>query len=143
MEINSQKLQELVSEGPVVFYDGVCGLCDRTVKVIIRLDKKGILRFAPLQGGTAREVLGIKEGETEFGSVVLADSKGVFVRSVAVINAMIYAGGAGKLAYAGKIFPAFIRDAVYALIAKNRYRIFGKADECLIPAPALKKRFLP
>ena len=134
---------ELVDQGPVMFYDGVCGLCNAAVQALIKMDRGSRIRYAPLQGETARRVLKVEEGETEFASMVLVDSSGVHHRSAAAIRAAVHTGGAYRGLVVLLVVPAFVRDWVYCLVAKNRYRWFGKHDSCPIPSPQLRARFLP
>jgi predicted DCC family thiol-disulfide oxidoreductase YuxK len=139
----NQRLQELIQDGPIVFYDGECGLCDRYVKRLLRADKKKVLRFATLQGKTAAEAVGPPQGDAANWSVKLLDEQGLHERSTAALRALVHAGGAWKLMGAFLVVPRFIRDGVYRFVATNRFRWFGRVDACMIPTPALRERFLP
>lgn len=133
----------LSQEGPVVFYDGECGLCDRSVQMLILLDKRHVLRYATLQGETAARLLGPLEGPEEGWSVRLLDGGRLYDRSTAAIRAAVRAGGAGRLLGAFLIVPRPVRDGVYRWVARNRKRWFGCAEACLLPTTALRQRFLP
>lgn len=135
--------RELSQEGPVVFYDGECGLCDRSVQALIRLDKGHRLRYATLQGETATRLLGALEGESGTWSVKLLDEGRLYDRSTAAIRAAMRAGGVGRLFGVFLLVPRFVRDGVYRWIAKNRLRWFGGVEACMLPTMALRKRFLP
>lgn len=126
---------------PTIFYDGVCGLCDRFVQFVLAEDKSGIFRLAPLQGETAKQALG--EDAAALKSVVLVDEKGNrFERSAAVLRILSWMGGLWTVARLFFLVPAPLRDVVYNFIARRRYRIFGKFDACKIPTPDQRSRFL-
>ena len=141
--VDATLAQELAAEGPVVFYDGDCGLCDRSVKALIRLDKAHKLRYSTLQGETATKLMGEPQGPSEGWAIKLLDAQGLHDGSTAALRSAAHAGGIGKLGAALLIVPRFIRDGVYRWVAKNRYRWFGKVDACMLPSPALRQRFLP
>lgn len=132
------------SEQPVLLFDGVCNLCNGFVQMIIKRDKKGVFRFASLQSGTGQEVLAyIKEQTgTVPDSLVLIYKGKYYIKSDAAIKTAQILGGSWKLLTAGFIFPKGFRNSVYDLVARNRYKWFGKEDECMIPTPELKARFL-
>ncbi len=124
---------------PVIFYDGICGLCNRSVHFIIRHDKKGIFRFATLQSQYAKDILGEK---IAFDSFILYHNHKLFKRSTAAIYALSMLGLGWKLLLIAWIIPAFIRNVVYDFIATNRYKWFGKLDACPIPKPEWRDRFI-
>jgi predicted DCC family thiol-disulfide oxidoreductase YuxK len=131
------------SSQPVILFDGVCNLCNRGVQFIIKKDKKKHFRFASLQGKAGQEFL--KKFDlpaSVFNSFILIDEDKIYTRSSAGLRVAKKLGGALKLLYGFMIVPRFIRDAVYNLIAKNRYKWFGRKDECMIPTPELRERFL-
>jgi predicted DCC family thiol-disulfide oxidoreductase YuxK len=131
-----------MKEGPIVFFDGVCNFCNYWVNFAIKRDKKKILRFAPLQGTTAKEMLpGIKTENPD--SVIFLENGKIYKNSTAALRVAKNLSGGWKSLYGLMIFPAFIRDAVYRWIAKNRYKWYGKKESCMIPSPELKDRFLP
>ena len=133
----------------VVFYDGVCGLCNRFVRFLLRRDRRGSLRFAPLQGRVAAEALarhGVNAGDLDTICVLpgwgTADEQ-LFQRSRAVLRAVTELGGAWALAARlAALVPVAIADRVYALVARRRYQTFGKYDSCPIPPPEWRERFL-
>ena len=128
---------------PVVYFDGVCNLCNRSVQFIIKKDKKKLFRFASLQGKAGQEMLK-KLGlpPTDPDSFILAEGDKIYTRSTGSLRIAKQLGGGWKLLYGLIIIPRFIRDGVYKWIAKHRYKWFGKKDECMIPSPELKERFL-
>lgn len=134
---------------PLVLYDGVCGLCDRTVQILLRLDRRGVLRFAPLQGETARSILA-RTGDPHPGDTIVfvaapdAVAPSLASRSSAVLAILRRLGvGWRLLATLGALVPRPLRDAVYDAIAARRYRWFGRRDSCRLPTAAERARFLP
>ena len=125
----------------VLFFDGVCNLCNRTVDFLIRRDKKRVLRYAPLQGHTAQEMLDASMIEA-LPSVVFMDKNGVYQRSTAVLRAVSKLGGLWPVLMVFMIVPRPVRDAVYNWIGKNRYKWFGKRDSCRLPTPDERAMFL-
>lgn len=138
------------SAQPVLMYDGECGLCNRVVRLLLRLDRRGALRFAPLQGPLARDYLRSHGLPTEdFSSLVFVpdwarrDSPGFRLRTDGVIAALRAVGGWGAvLAAALAALPRPVRDAGYRGVAKGRHRLFGPWRRCALPRPEWAKRFL-
>lgn len=126
----------------IVFFDGVCGLCNRFVDRLLRVDRKGILLHAPLQGTTARELLPTGMADA-MKSVVYLRNGVVLQRSDAALRILIDLGGWRSLYRVLFIVPRSVRDAVYDWIARNRYRWFGERETCRLPAPGERERFLP
>ena len=125
----------------VVFFDGVCNLCQHGVRYLIKHDKKKILKFTSLQGKYSKTVLSSKELQS-LESILLHDGKTVYKKSDAVLQLCKVLGGRHKLFLAGSILPQFIRDSLYNFIAQNRYRWFGKKDYCMVPTKDIQDRFL-
>ena len=128
---------------PIVLFDGVCNLCNRSVQFIIKRDKEGLFRFASLQGKTGQSLLKQFNLPTDdLNSFVLIENEKAYTRSTGALRMMRRLKGGWKLLYAFIIVPPFIRNAIYSWIAKNRYKWYGKREECMIPTPELKSRFL-
>jgi predicted DCC family thiol-disulfide oxidoreductase YuxK len=132
---------------PVLLYDGVCGFCNKTVQMILARDRKGTMRFAALQSDYGRGVVGRHAELRGVDSVVYVENSGgggerVYVRSDAALRVLKYLGGAWKLLLVGYVLPKPVRDFFYDLFARNRYRLFGKYDSCLLPPPEVRSRFL-
>ncbi len=132
-----------------MFYDGVCGLCDRLVRFLLPRDRAGVLRFAQLQGELARRTLvplGYDPAQLDTVFVIAgwqSPRQRVLTRSRAILHAMVSLGGAwGAAARAGLLVPTGIADAVYAVVARSRYRLFGRFDACPMPRPEWRQRFL-
>ncbi len=134
---------------PVVLYDGVCGLCDRVVQFLLKQDHHHKLTFSPLQSETARKIVGSHPAiKSDCETIVFAreDRAGKYVishRSEAVIEIFTHVGGFWSVFSVLRILPLFVRDRMYDWIAKNRYKWFGKLEECRHPKAEEKGRFLP
>lgn len=128
----------------IILFDGVCNFCNSTINFMIDRDKKGIFKFAALQSEPGREIL--KKHNiftlTDFDSVILEKDGKLYQKSDAALEIARSMDGLWKLLYGFKILPKFIRDFVYDLVAKNRYRLMGKMDACRLPTPELRARFL-
>ena len=139
----------MAGANPIVLYDGVCGLCNRSVQFLLKHDKGGRFRFASLQSNFAEKVLGRhgldpKDLDTVH-VVVNYDQPGerVLQRSDAILRAGRELGGFwGASSSIAKILPRPLRDLVYRFVATNRYRVFGKYDSCMLPDPSQRSRFL-
>jgi len=130
-------------EKPVVLFDGVCNLCNRSVQFIIKRDKKKKILFASLQGKMGQEVLKkFNLPADDFNSFILVQGDHIYTRSTAVLRMLKKLGRGWNFLYVFIIVPKFIRNAVYNWIARNRYKWYGKRDECMIPTPELRERFL-
>lgn len=126
----------------IVFFDGVCNLCNGAVQFILKRERAAALMFAPLQGKKFLAAAGHPPPETP--DSILFFENGVFYReSDAVLRISRYLGQPWRfLGYLAWVLPRFLRDAIYRFIARNRYRWFGKREACYLPTPELKKRFL-
>ncbi len=127
----------------IILFDGVCNFCDSSVNFIIDRDKENIFKFAALQSEKGQEILDyFKLPKDDFDSFVFIEKDKVFKKSSAALKIANKLGGLWKILYPLIIIPKFIRDFFYNLIAKNRYKLFGKKDACRIPTPELKQKFL-
>ena len=126
---------------PVLYFDGVCNLCNGLVQFIIRHDKKKVFLFASLQSQAGAAELSYFNGKLP-DSLILSYKGKYFTKSTAALYTFKLLGGFWKLLYLAIIVPRFIRDSVYGAIARNRYRWFGRRNECMVPTPELMDRFL-
>jgi predicted DCC family thiol-disulfide oxidoreductase YuxK len=130
----------------LILYDGQCRLCDRTVQWLLKIDRRRVLTFAPLQGETAKS-LQLIHSENLQTIIFVADFKTseqkVFYKSDAVVEILRLVGGSWGLFVSLRVTPRGIRDSVYDWIARNRLSWFGRIDECGIPQQPLRERFLP
>lgn len=135
---------EIPKNKKLILFDGVCNLCDGAVQYVIERDKNNEFLFAPLQSDTGKEVIKAYNIDTKkTDSIVLyIPKKGVFFKSTAALKMAFYLSFPAKLWAIFLIVPNFIRNWVYDYIAKNRYKWFGKKEECMIPTPELKAKFL-
>ena len=137
------RLSDLRSSQALVCFDGVCNLCNGAVQWIIQRDEKRVFRFASLQSELGREVLdSLHEDEKTLDSVLLVHKGKVFSRSDAALQICHLLGGWYALLAWARMIPRFLRDPLYDWVARNRYRWFGKREECMIPTPELRERFL-
>ena len=129
--------------GAIVLFDGVCNFCNATVNFVIEHDKAGYFKFAPLQSEVGEELVekhGIDTTDTD--SVIVIENERAYTHSSAALRIAKRLDGIWSLAYAFIIVPKPIRDLVYRVFAKYRYRMFGKQDACMIPTPDIRARFL-
>jgi predicted DCC family thiol-disulfide oxidoreductase YuxK len=127
----------------LILFDGVCNLCNGLVRFIIKRDPAARFKFASLQSEIGHEWLkrfGLTNDAPD--SVVLIKDEKYYLKSTGVLKILKDLGGIWKVFYIFIIIPRPFRDFVYDMIAKSRYRIFGKQDTCMIPTPELKDRFL-
>jgi predicted DCC family thiol-disulfide oxidoreductase YuxK len=132
-----------MNSSPTILFDGVCNLCNSSVQFVIKKDIDKIFQFASLQSDAGEKLLKQYNLSTSnFDSFILIQENKVYQKSGAALKVVKQLSGSIKLLYAFIVIPTFIRDAVYNFIAKNRYKWFGKKDECMVPTPELKGRFL-
>lgn len=130
---------------PVLLYDGVCALCNGVVRFLLRRDKAGLFRFAPLESAAARELM--VKGEGAEGVVLVVDAlwpaHRVYRRSDAVAEALELLGGRwGVLGSALRTVPRALREWGYGVVARVRYRVFGRYAVCPVPSAGERKRFV-
>ena len=127
----------------IIFFDGVCNLCNRFIQFVIKYDKRKLFYFAPLQGRNSKIFLNEKDLKIDkIKTIFLFDSGKIYNRSTAVLKIIKLFSNYWSLFYIFIIIPKFIRDLVYNILAKYRYKLFGKMDQCMIPHPSLMDRFL-
>ncbi len=127
----------------LVLFDGVCNFCNASINFVIDHDPKKVFRFAALQSTIGQEILQKYSLSTsDFDSIILLKNDRIFLKSDAALEISRSLSGFWSGFYFFKIIPVFIRNFFYDLIAKNRYKIFGREDTCRIPTPELRERFL-
>ncbi|MFI5172679.1 MAG: thiol-disulfide oxidoreductase DCC family protein [Chitinophagales bacterium] len=131
-----------MGESPIIFFDGVCNLCNRSVQVILKNDKKNIFFFSSLQSDFAAEFFQEHNYKIRSDSIIFFNGKQFHEKSGAALRIAARLKFPFPLLGAGWILPPFIRNAVYGLIAKKRYSWFGRTESCMIPNPELSSRFL-
>ena len=128
---------------PVVLFDGVCNLCSSSVIFIIKRDRGSKIKFASLQSEFGQEQMKrFKLPASLLNSVLLIKNGKLYQRSNAALEIVSVLDGLWPLFFIFKIVPRFFRDLIYDWIAKNRYRWFGKKEECMIPTPEMRERFI-
>ena len=136
MEIPQDKL--------IILFDGVCNLCNSSVQFVIKTDKRDKFRFASLQSETGRQLIqerGIEPSKTD--SIVLIEPGiAYYTESEAALRIGLNLGGLWKLLAVFHWIPAALRNPIYRWVARNRYKWFGKRDECMVPSPELTSKFL-
>ena len=132
----------------LVLYDGVCGLCNSLLRFLLTHDRRGVFAFASLQSAMGRTVVeGLGGDPTELTSFyVLANYRTrhslIFARSQAALFVAGQLGWPWKAAVIARILPTALLDRAYNAIARNRYRVFGRFDQCLAPRPEFRGRFI-
>lgn len=127
----------------ILLFDGVCNLCTGIVKFILKNDKKEVFRFAALQSQSGQALL--KRFDlpvADFDTFVLIIGDKYYTKSTAVLHVLKALGGLWEILYVYIVFPESMRDLLYDIVARMRYRIFGKKATCLVPSPEIKDRFL-
>ena len=125
----------------IVFFDGVCGLCNKAIDFLMSKDTRKVLLFAPLQGNTAEKLL--PKGEaSSLNSMVYYSNGKISYRTRAILNLLWDMGGWWTLTALFRIIPPFIRDIFYNWMAASRYKLFGKKETCRIPTAEERARFL-
>ena len=127
----------------IILFDGVCNLCNGAVNFVIKRDPGNVFKFTPLQ--EKQGVLLLKKHAIDaqkLDSIVLVENKKVYTKSSAALRIARKLSGLWPLFFVLLIIPRFIRDGVYDFIAKNRYKWFGKKEQCIIPTPGLREKFL-
>ena len=132
----------MTQESPIVLFDGVCNYCNAMVNFAIRNDKKAVLKFAPLQSTIGKRLIEQYKIASNIDSVIVIENEKVYTHSAATLRIAKHLQGSARAFYAFKIIPPFIREPIYKWIAKNRYKWFGKKEECMAPTPSVKSRFL-
>ena len=134
----------------LVLYDGVCGLCDRSVQWLLSHDPAGALHFAPLQGETAKALRArLPEIPSALETIVFIERDGdgdgerVYLRSRAAFRIARYLAGPSRLLAWLGVFPRALTDLGYRVVARVRYRIWGQLEQCRVPSPGERARFLP
>jgi predicted DCC family thiol-disulfide oxidoreductase YuxK len=128
---------------PVVLFDGVCNYCNNVINFIIRQDRKKRLRFAPLQSSAGQELLAshaLPRGD--FESFVFVYKDRAYQKSTAALQLASLLPWYWQWLQVLRIVPPFLRNLVYDLVARNRYKWFGRKETCMVPGPDIRSRFL-
>ena len=127
----------------VVLFDGVCNFCNGTVNFIIERDRAGYFKFAAIQSDIGQELMdNFVVSAPDIDSIILVEDETAYTHSTAALRIARRLGGIWSALYALMIVPRPVRDLFYKLFAKYRYRLFGRTDECMLPTPEVRARFL-
>ncbi len=127
----------------IILFDGVCNFCNSSINFVIDHDPKKHFKFAPLQSEIGQEILTqFHKNTKDFDSVILLKNNQLYEKSEAALEITKHLSGFWKYLSVFKILPTFFLNFFYNIIAKNRYKIFGKADSCRMPTAELRERFL-
>ncbi|MEH6681152.1 MAG: thiol-disulfide oxidoreductase DCC family protein [Sediminicola sp.] len=128
----------------IILFDGVCNLCNGAIQFVIKHDKKDVFRYAPLQGGVGAALLAERNIDTsQIDSIILIEpGVAYYTKSAAALKIGQEFGGAWKMLGLLEWIPEKISNFIYDIVARNRYKWFGKKDDCMIPTPELKAKFL-
>lgn len=137
-------LELIPEEKKLILFDGVCNLCNSSIQFVIKHDKKDIFLFAPLQSNVGQQIIThFKIDTAKTDSILLyTKKKGIDYKSAAALKIASNLGFPINLISIFFIIPPFIRNWIYDFIARNRYKWYGKKNECMIPTPELKSKFL-
>lgn len=138
------EIKDLPQDKKIILFDGVCNLCDSLVQYVIKHDKKDVFRFVSLQSDLGQKILKhIGIDTIHIDSIVLYElGISYYYKSTAALQIAKELGGFFSLVAVFQVFPTSINDFIYDYVAKNRYKWYGKKEECLIPTPELKSKFL-
>jgi predicted DCC family thiol-disulfide oxidoreductase YuxK len=134
---------DAASQGPILLFDGVCNFCNSAINFVIEHDRSSRFRFASLQSDAGRALLSAHGlGELPLSTMVLIDGDKVYMNSDGVLRTARRLGGPFALLVPFLLVPRPLRDFAYRTFARNRYRLFGRSEVCLVPTPELRRRFL-
>lgn len=126
---------------PIIFFDGVCNLCNASVQFVIAHDKKDQFKFTALQGDYAKEVLSkFNDDPQQLNTILLLQEGRLYTKSSAALRVAGKLNGLIPLLYVFLLVPKFIRDWFYDIIAKNRYQWWGRQESCWVPTPELDRK---
>lgn len=126
----------------IILYDGVCSFCNQSVQFIIKRDPNEYYKFASLQGEIGQKLLDQLQVMKDIKAIVLIENETFYLKSSAALRICIRLKWPWKMFGILLIVPRFIRDFFYDIVANNRYKWFGKQENCMLPSPNIKKRFL-
>lgn len=133
---------QIDTERPIVLFDGVCNLCNGAVNFLIDHDPAHQFRFAALQSETGHRLLAQHPELADTDSIVLLADQRIYIKSDAALTIVRYLKRPWRWLFVLRFLPKPLRDAIYDMVARNRYRIFGRTEACRIPTPELKALFL-
>lgn len=128
--------------GGIILFDGVCNFCDSSVQFIIKYDQAAYFQFAAIQSDAGQALIAQYEVPENIDSVMLIEHGKVYFESTAALKICRRLDSFWPVCYIFILIPPFMRNIIYRIFAKNRYRLFGRKEICLLPTPSQLKRFL-
>lgn len=139
----TKAIVDLPKDKAVILFDGVCNVCNGFVQFMIPRDPKGYFKFASLQSEIGQQILKAYDlPAEELSTVILVEGGKVYTHSDVAIRASRHMSGLWPAFSIFSVVPRFLRDGIYNWIARNRYRWFGQREQCMIPTPDIRQRFL-
>ncbi|WP_078547734.1 thiol-disulfide oxidoreductase DCC family protein [Litchfieldia alkalitelluris] len=126
----------------VILFDGQCNFCNSSVQFVIKRDPKGYFSFASLQSSVGQELLKKHNIDNQTDSMVFIQGEHAFIKSTAALKICGHLEGGWKIIQLLLVIPSFLRNPFYDFIAKNRYKWFGKKDQCMLPSAEIRNRFI-
>lgn len=127
----------------IILFDGVCNLCNGAVNFVIKRDKKSVFKFAAIQSEEAKNLMMEGDFQSEdLKTFILLLNERFYTKSTAALKVCRYLSGLWPMLYWFMIVPKFIRDFIYNIISRNRYKWFGRKESCMIPTPEFQSKFL-
>jgi predicted DCC family thiol-disulfide oxidoreductase YuxK len=141
---NINNIEDLPKNKKIILFDGVCNLCEKSVQLIIKNDKNDNFRFVALQSELGEKIINyINIDRSKTDSIILYEpGYAYYYKSKAAFRIAIYLGGFYSIISLFRFFPVFLTDGIYDYIAKNRYKWYGKKDQCMIPTKEILNKFL-
>jgi predicted DCC family thiol-disulfide oxidoreductase YuxK len=141
---NINNIEDLPKNKKIILFDGVCNLCEKSVQLIIKNDKNDNFRFVALQSELGEKIINyINIDRSKTDSIILYEpGYAYYYKSKAAFRIAIYLGGFYSIISLFRFFPVFLTDGIYDYIAKNRYKWYGKKDQCMIPTKETLNKFL-
>lgn len=138
------EIKDLPIDKKIILFDGICNLCNSSVQYIIKYDKNDVFRFVALQSELGQKILKhIGIANNNIDSIVLYEpGRAYYYKSTAALEIAKNLSGIVSFAFPFRIIPTPLRDLVYNFVSKNRYKWYGKQENCMLPTPALKAKFL-
>lgn len=132
-----------MNDQPIILFDGICNFCNSAVNFTLKRNTKADILFAPMQSSSGQKILSQYHLPADrMESFVFIENKKPYKQSTAALKVCRHLNGLWPLCYGFIIIPKFIRDGIYNWVAKNRYKWFGVRQQCMIPTPEIKSRFL-
>lgn len=136
-------MYDTTKDTAIILFDGVCNLCNTSVQFIIQHDKNNYFKFASIQSEVGQELLKKYNIDTSIAdSIVLIENNRSYVKSTAILRIARHLKALYPLLYGLIIVPPFVRNVIYDLIAKNRYKWFGKQETCMVPSTEINSKFI-